>query len=82
MKMTAEISMYPFHEDYKPPIKDFIARLEGADGLKVRAGATSTMVQGDYARVMEVLGDMMQWSHERHGRGVFVVKFLPGYEPE
>ena len=82
MKMTAEISMYPFHEDYKPPIKEFIARLQGFDGLMVRPGATSTMVLGDYDRVLEALGDMMQWSHERHGRGVFVVKYLPGYEPD
>ena len=35
---------------------------------------------GDYDRLMECMTEIMAWSHEEQGKGVFVVKFLPGYE--
>lgn len=81
MKLTAEISMYPFHEDYKTRIKDFIAKLNAYAELEVKTTATSTTVVGDYGRVMQVLGEMMEWSHDQQGRAVFVAKFIPGLDP-
>lgn len=80
MISTAEISMYPLQENYKPLIKDFIAKLQGYADLRVTAGSTSTYVVGDYDRLMECMTEMMRWSHEEQGKGVFVVKFLPGYD--
>ena len=80
MISTAEISMYPLQEEYKPLIKEFIAKLQGYSDLKVTPGSTSTYVVGDYDRLMEYLTEIMRWSHEDQGKGVFVVKFLPGYD--
>jgi len=68
MISTAEISMYPFQENYKELIKAFIAKLSYYPDVQVTPGPTSTV-------------EMLRWSHEEHGKAVFVVKIMPGYEP-
>ena len=80
MNLTAEISMYPFNEDFKPLIRDFIARLNTCDELQVSTSPTSTIVHGEFNHVMETLTSLMAWSFETHGRAVFVTKFIPGHE--
>ena len=80
MQLTVELSMYPFNEDYKTLIKDFIAELNTKDGLKVTTSPTSTMVHGEYGHVMESIRDILAWSYEKHGRQVLVAKFIPGHE--
>lgn len=81
MKMTVEISMYPFQEVHRPLIKDFIRKLNECRDLDIKTSATSTTIVGDYDHLLATLGDLMRWSHETHGRSVFVTKFIPGYEP-
>lgn len=81
MKLTLEISMYPLQSDYIPHINDFIAKLHSYAGLRITTNATSTLVIGDYDAVMAMLAEMLRWSHERHGRAVFVAKFIPNYDP-
>ena len=73
MKLTVEISMYPFHKDYKGLIKDFIKRLNEFKGLKVSTSPTSTMVNGKYGEVMQMLDEILAWSYQVHGKSVFVV---------
>lgn len=82
MTMTVELSMYPFREDYKPPIKEVIARLKSDPDLRITPGPTSTVIVGDDARVMDCLRDLFAWSHREHGQAVFVAKFIPDYEAE
>ncbi|MFH1299786.1 MAG: thiamine-binding protein [Planctomycetota bacterium] len=79
MISTAEISMYPFQENYKALIKEFIGKLQAYSDLRVTPGSTATVIVGDYDRLMECVTEMMRWSHEKQGRAVFIVKFLPGY---
>ena len=81
MKATIELSMYPF-EDYKAPIKGFIDELNArhAQDFHVSTSATSTLVSGDYRRLMALLTDMLEWSHDKHGRAVFVAKIIPGLD--
>ncbi|MDF1747205.1 MAG: histidine kinase [Gimesia sp.] len=81
MISTAEISMYPFLENYKELIKAFIAKLSYYPDLQVMPGPTSTVVIGEYEQLMSCLTEMFCWSHEEHGKAVFVVKIMPGYEP-
>jgi uncharacterized protein YqgV (UPF0045/DUF77 family) len=82
MMLTVEISMYPFQQDYIPPIKGFIERLNTFEGLRVNTMATATLVSGEFDLVMRVLGDMLRWSFETFGKAVYVTKFLPGFVPE
>lgn len=82
MILTVEMSMYPFQEDYKNLIREFIVRLNTFKDLRVHTTATSTMVAGEYHAVMRMLTDMLQWSYDTQGKSVFVAKFIPGYDPD
>jgi len=82
MIITVEISMYPFRENYRDLIRDFVARLNGYEELRVTTGPTSTVIVGEYERVMESITEILRWSHGEHGRAVFVAKFIPDYEPD
>lgn len=82
MMMTCEISMYPVRDDYLPPIKDFIARLNAAGDVEVTTSTTSTCVIGEYGRVMDLLREAMAESQATYGTAVFVTKFIPGYVPD
>jgi uncharacterized protein YqgV (UPF0045/DUF77 family) len=78
---TVEISMYPFIENFRGLIKEFIGKLHEYDELQVNMGPTSTVVIGEYDQVMTCLTEMIRWSFQHHGQAVFVTKILPGYSP-
>ena len=78
MKLVAEITLYPLNEQYIPPIKAFIERLNSYAELDVNTGMTSTVVMGEYQRTMQILADEMQRSHQEIGQAAFVCKFLNG----
>ena len=55
MKIGVEISLYPLTEDYIPPIRGFIDRLNADGRFKVVTNDMSTQVFGAYDDVMEAL---------------------------
>ena len=82
MKLTVEISLYPMREDFVPPIRDFIDLINAHDGLRVTTYPTSTVVVGEFDRVMVSLAEAMKESYRRFGMGVFVTKFISGYDAD
>ena len=83
MDATVELSMYPFNADYRTLIKDFIDELNARKGAcRTSTGTTSTLISGRYDEVMRLLAELIAWSHEKHGRAVFVAKIIPGLLPE
>jgi hypothetical protein len=46
----------------------------------VQTFPTATIVQGEYDLVMDILKAEMKPHREQHGMGVFVTKFILGYE--
>ncbi len=80
MLLSVEISMYPLAETYIPPIDAFIEKLNGYADLEVKTFPTCTVVVGEQGRVMDVLKETMRWSHENHGKAIFVSKFIHDYE--
>ena len=76
MQVMVELSLYPLVNEYIPPIKSFIDRLNSYGTLDVTTCSTSTQVTGEYADVMAVLGKEMQRTHEEVGQAIFVAKFL------
>lgn len=77
MKITIEISNYPLSEEFEPIIIDFIERCQASE-LTTKVNATSTHIQGDYDRVMDVLKKEIKYSFEKYGKMIFVVKILKG----
>ncbi|MDY6981578.1 MAG: histidine kinase [Pseudomonadota bacterium] len=82
MMLTIEISMYPFHEDYKRPILGFIEKLNTYASLRVQTSATSTLIVGEHEHVMRTMTELLAWSHAQFGKAVYVMKFIPGFEPD
>ena len=76
MKIGVEISLYPLTEDYIPPIRGFIDRLNADGRFKVITNDMSTQVFGAYDEVMEALTREMRPTFERDGKSIFVMKVL------
>ena len=80
MRTAVEISLYPLDEQYIPPIKDFIDRLNTYPELSVTTNAMSTQIAGEHHRVFEILAKETATSFGQQGRKVFVMKVLGGGE--
>lgn len=80
MKLTIELSHYPFEQDYRPVIKATVQRLNALDSVQVKTYPTATVIVGSYQEAMSVLNDTIAWSYENYGKCVFIAKFIPGYE--
>ena len=77
MKLTAELSLYPLHENYVDIIRAFIETVNGRAGVSVITNAMSTQLRGDHDTVMALVGDALQTSYERYGKQVLVCKLIP-----
>jgi hypothetical protein len=76
MDIGVEISLYPLRNDYIPPIRGFIERLNADGRFKVLTNDMSTQVFGRYEDVMEALTRELRPTFEREGKAVFVMKVL------
>lgn len=78
MNLSVEISKYPLKDEYIPPIKDFIERLQEHSGIKVSSNTMSTQIFGEYDVVFDILQEEMRRSYDTYGRAIFVCKFIEG----
>ena len=78
MRTAVEISLYPLHADYVPPIKEFIERLNRHAELTVTTNAMSTQVAGEHQQVFAALSIETERTFAGNGRFVFVMKVLGG----
>jgi len=77
MNVTAELSLYPFNEDYIPIIKAFIQSVREHGDLEIETTATCTRISGDYDRVFALVRQELKASFRAHGKQVLVCKFIP-----
>lgn len=75
MNLAADISLYPLHQDYIPPIDAIIARFESYPEIEVRRNALSTQLFGEYDTVLDVVRVEMARAFRKH-KAVLVVKFV------
>jgi len=75
MQVSVEISYYPMHEEYIPPILSFVNRLKNHDKLQIKSSGMSTLVFGKYREVMEILTIEIENSFEIP-QSVFVLKIM------
>jgi uncharacterized protein YqgV (UPF0045/DUF77 family) len=81
MDIGVEISLYPLHQDYLPPIRDFIQRLNADARLRVVTNSMSTQVFGDYDAVMPTLVRELRATLAASDKAVFVMKLLGPLTP-
>jgi uncharacterized protein YqgV (UPF0045/DUF77 family) len=76
MDIGVEISLYPLHQDFIPPIQNFIDRLNAEAGLRIVTNSMSTQVFGDYDAVMQTLVRELRTTLAGNDKAVFVMKVL------
>ncbi|HEY2782831.1 MAG TPA: YkoF family thiamine/hydroxymethylpyrimidine-binding protein [Steroidobacteraceae bacterium] len=81
MRAAVEISMYPLTPEYRPPIQEFIDRLNTHPGLVVKTNNLATQIWGPLDQIMSVLTQEMTRSAADPAQLVFVMKVLPGLAP-
>jgi len=75
MKISVDISYYPLNEQFKPPIKGFIAALKEYRDIEVRTNTMSTQVFGGFDEVMSAIHKCMKEAIELP-HSVFVLKII------
>ncbi len=75
MNISVDISYYPLKDEFIPPIKDFIFRLNQHSGIDVVTNGMSTQVFGFYDLVMEAIISEMKKSFELL-HSVFILKVV------
>ena len=75
MNTSVEISYYPLYNEFIPPIKEFIGRLNAYDNITVQTSGMSTQVFGKYFEVMEILTKEIHNSFELP-HSVFILKIV------
>ena len=78
MKLTAELSLYPFTEQYISVIRAFIEKVAEYEDIEVVTNAMSTQICGDYEKVFALIQTELETSFERFGKQVLVCKLIPG----
>jgi uncharacterized protein YqgV (UPF0045/DUF77 family) len=80
MDIGVEMSLYPLHQEYIPPIQDFIDRLNADPRLRVVTNSMSTQVFGEYDAVMQALVRELRPTFEDNDKAVFVMKVLGPFD--
>jgi uncharacterized protein YqgV (UPF0045/DUF77 family) len=75
MKTSVEISYYPLNQEFVPPIKSFIDRLNEDDKLVVKTNGMSTQIFGEYDHLMNVLSREIKESFS-NPHSVFIMKVI------
>ncbi|PLX13571.1 MAG: hypothetical protein C0594_01045 [Marinilabiliales bacterium] len=59
MNIIIDIAYYPLLDKYSKAVDDFLKQLDNS-GISYQTGATSTLVHGDYDRIMPVVNAIMK----------------------
>lgn len=79
MQLSVEISMYPLQDGYKEKISDFLDDINHqAQDIEIRTCNMSTRLFGDYDDLTALIDAAMRRSMQKHGKIVFVCKYLEG----
>ena len=76
MRVAVDISLYPLADDFLPPIKDVIDRLNAESSVDVVTNAMSTQIRGEYDEVMAVLNREIKKTFDQYPKAVFAIKIL------
>ncbi len=75
MNTSVDVSYYPLNEEFIPPIKDFIERMNKYDNLIVETNGISTQIFGEYDELMAIITKEIKESMNIP-HSVFVLKII------
>ena len=76
MRITAELSLYPLHDEFIADIRSFILDLRQRPGIEVLTNQLSTQIRGELADVMAAVACALERSGAGPGSRVLVAKFV------
>ncbi len=76
MNIAVDISLYPLDNNFIPPIKDFIKRLQENESIEVVTNPMSTQVRGEYEIVMRIIQKEIRKTFLESSKAVFAIKVL------
>lgn len=76
MRVAVDISLYPLADDFIPPIKDVIERLNANSSVEVATNKMSTQIRGEYDVVMAALNQEIKKTFDQCPKAVFAIKIL------
>ena len=76
MRVAVDISLYPLADDFLPPIKEIVERLNEKSSVEVETNAMSTQIRGEYDEVMAVLNEEIRTTFETCPKAVFAIRIL------
>ena len=76
MRIAVDISLYPLDQDFIPPIKDVIDRLNRYENIEVVTNPMATQLRGDFDDVMDALRNEIGTTFEQLPKAVFAIKIL------
>ena len=79
MQIAIDISLYPLDENYIPPIRKVIERLQQHEGVTAERNRMSTQFRGEFDVVIPALNAEIRKTFEEVPKAVFAVKIL--YNP-
>lgn len=75
MKVSIDISMYPLHQDFETPIKEFIKLLRNSK-FHTEENGLSTQIFGEYVEIMEFLNKNIHNALLNEKNCVFILKIV------
>ena len=75
MKTSIEISYFPLNEEFRTPIKKFIAALKANEKITVKPNSMSTHVFGEYDEVMATVTRCIKEAFELPS-SIFLLKVM------
>lgn len=78
MQLSADLSLYPLHDDYKHIILNYIEALERHPGIRIVKNTLSTQIFGDADTVWQAIAEVSNRSFREFGQQVLVIKIMPG----
>ena len=77
MKASFDLSIYPLHQDFEQPIKDFIRKLRQSK-FELIETPLSTQIYGDFSEVMAWLTNHLDETFQNQEHCVVTLKILNG----
>ena len=75
MKVSIDISMYPLHQDFETPIKEFIKILRNSN-FHTEENGLSTQIFGEYLEIMKFLNKNIHDALLNEKNCVFILKIV------